>query len=144
NSLLDRGAPELILKFEKNKEGLNRTAQQNLSLVSPRQGIALRLVPGPSGRKYTLAFQQSPTLIMPVSEAVGTHPYIRLLVVGILGAGLCFLLAHHITKPIKRLGSATRELAAGKFDARVEKGVRSRHDEIGTLGKDFDRMAEQI
>jgi signal transduction histidine kinase len=144
NSLLDRGAPELILKLAKSKEQLNRTTQQNLSLVNPRQGIALRLVPGPSGRKYTLAFQQSPTLIMPVSEAVGTHPYVRLLVVAILGAGLCFLLAHHITRPITRLRAATKEIAAGKLETRVDKSVRRRHDEIGTLGQDFDRMAEQI
>jgi two-component system sensor histidine kinase CpxA len=144
NSLLDRGAPELIVKLAESREQLNRTAEQNLSLVNPRQGIALRLVSGPSGRKYTLAFQQSPTLIMPVSAAVGTHPYLRLLVVAILGAGLCFLLAHHITRPITRLRAATREIAAGKLNTRVEPSVRRRHDEIGTLGQDFDQMAEQI
>src|SRR5881392_1161580 len=52
NPLLDRGAPEIILKLAKAKEALNRTAQQNLSLVDPRRGIAMRLVPGPSGKKY--------------------------------------------------------------------------------------------
>jgi len=144
NSLLDRGAPELIIKLAKAKEALNRTAQQNLSLVDPRRGIAMRLVPGPSGKKYNLAFQQSPTLIMPVSEAVGTHPYRRLLVVGLLGAALCFLLARHITRPVTRLRAATREIASGKLKTRVDASVRRRHDEIGTLGRDFDRMAEQI
>ncbi|HXI75005.1 MAG TPA: hypothetical protein VNG94_05420, partial [Pyrinomonadaceae bacterium] len=92
NSLIDRGAPEVILKLARAKEALNRTARENLSLVDPRRGIAMRLVPGPSGKKYNLAFQQSPTFIMPVSEAIGTHPYLRLLVVGLLGAALCFLL----------------------------------------------------
>src|SRR5437764_12142994 len=82
NPLLDRGAPELILKFATAKEALSRTQRENLSLVDPKRGIALRRVDAPSGRKYTLAFQQSPTLIMPVSEAVGTHPYMRLPVVG--------------------------------------------------------------
>ena len=89
NPLLDRSAPEVVQKMALNKEGLNRIAQQNLSAVNPRQGIAMRLVPGPSGRKYNLAFQQSPTLIMPVSEAVGTHPYYRLLGIGLFGALLC-------------------------------------------------------
>jgi two-component system sensor histidine kinase CpxA len=144
NSLLDRGAPEIVLKLAKAREGLNRTAQQNLSMVDPKRGIAMRLVPGPSGKKYNLAFQQSPTLIMPVSEAVGTHPYLRLLVVGLLGAGLCFVLARHITKPVRRLRSATADIAAGKLKTRVDPSVRRRHDEIGTLGRDFDRMAEQI
>src|SRR5947207_7422306 len=144
NPLLDRGAQELILKLAKAKEALNRTAQQNLSLVDPRRGIAMRLVPGPSGKKYDLAFQQSPSLIMPVSEAVGTHPYLRLLVVGLLGAAICFLLARHITRPVTRLRAATRDIASGKLKTRVDASVRRRHDEIGTLGRDFDRMAEQI
>ena len=144
NSLLDGGAPELILKMAKNKEQLNQTARQNLSLVIPRQGVAMRLVEGPSGRKYNLAFQQSPRQIMPVSEAVGTHPYLRLLGIGLFGAVLCFLLTRNITKPIVRLRAAASGIAAGRFKTRVDPSVRRRHDEIGTLGRDFDRMAEQI
>jgi two-component system sensor histidine kinase CpxA len=144
NSLIDRGAPEIVLKVVKAKEALERGARENLSTVNPRQGIAARLVAGPSGKRYVLAFQQSPTLIMPVSEAVGKHPYIRLLVVGLLGAGLCLLLTLHITKPIRRLRGATQDIAAGKLKTRVDRSVRRRHDEIGTLGRDFDRMAEQI
>ena len=144
NPLLDRGAPELILKMAKAKEALLRTAQQNLSAVNPRQGIAMRLVAGPSGRKYNLTFQQSPTMIMPVSEAVGTHPYLRLLGIGLFGAALCFLLTRNITKPIGRLRAAASDIAAGRLKTRVDPSVRRRHDEIGTLGRDFDRMAEQI
>ena len=144
NSLLDRGAPDLILKAAKNKEALNRISQQNLSVVIPRQGIAMRLVAGPSGRKYNLTFQQSPTLIMPFSEAVGRHPYRRLLVIGLIGAALCFLLTRNITQPILRLRAAASGIAAGQLKTRVDPSVRRRHDEIGTLGKDFDRMAEQI
>src|SRR5438132_12204437 len=33
NPLLDRGAPEIILKMARSKEGLNKSAAQNLSLV---------------------------------------------------------------------------------------------------------------
>jgi two-component system sensor histidine kinase CpxA len=143
-SLLDGGAPDLIVKMAKSKEQLNQTARQNLSLVNPRQGIAMRLVEGPSGRKYNLAFQQSPRQIMPVSEAVGTHPYLRLLGIGLFGAVLCFLLTRNITKPITRLRAAASGIAAGRLKTRVDPRVRRRHDEIGTLGRDFDRMAEQI
>ena len=144
NSLIDRGAPEIVLKTVRSKETLERGARENLSTVNPKQGIGARLVTGPSGKRYVLAFQQSPTLIMPVSEAVGTHPYRRLLVVGLLGAGLCLLLTFHITRPIRRLRAATADIAAGKLKTRVDRSVRRRHDEIGTLGRDFDRMAEQI
>src|SRR5437660_1032915 len=144
NPLLDGSAPDLILKMAKNKEQLYQTARQNLSLVIPRQGVAMRLVEGPSGRKYNLAFQQSPRQIMPVSEAVGTHPYLRLLGIGLFGAVLCFLLTRNITKPISRLRAAASGIASGRLRTRVDPSVRRRHDEIGTLGRDFDRMAEQI
>jgi len=142
--LLDRGAPEVVLKLVKAKEALERGARENLSTVNPRLGIGARLVSGPGGQRYVLAFQQSPKLIMPVSEAVGKHPYLRLLVVGLIGAGLCLLLTFHITKPISRLRAATADIAAGKLKTRVDASVRRRRDEIGTLGRDFDRMAEQI
>jgi two-component system, OmpR family, sensor histidine kinase CpxA len=144
HSLLDRNAPDLILKMAANKEALNQTAQQNLSAVVPKQGAAIRLVAGPSGRKYALAFQQSPTTILPVSEAIGSHPYLRLLGIGSLGAVLCFLLTLHITRPIVRLRAATSSLASGKLKTRVANDVGRRRDEIGMLGRDFDRMAEQI
>jgi two-component system sensor histidine kinase CpxA len=144
NPLLDGGTPDLILKMARLKEQLNETAKQNLSLVNPRQGLAMRLVEGPSGRKYNLAFQQSPRRIMPVSEAVGTHPYLRLLGIGVFGAVLCFLLTRNITKPIVNLRAAASGIAAGRLKTRVDPSVRRRHDEIGTLGRDFDRMAEQI
>jgi two-component system sensor histidine kinase CpxA len=142
--LLERGAPPLILKLAANKEGLARTAKQNLSMVSPKEGVALRLVDAPSGRKYTLAFQQSPNLIMPVSEAVGTHPYLRLLGIGLFGALLCFLLTRNITNPIVRLRSAASGIAAGQLRTRVDPVVLRRHDEIGSLARDFQRMAEQV
>jgi two-component system sensor histidine kinase CpxA len=142
--LIDRGAPEVVLKIVRSKEALERGVRENLTTVNPKLGIGARLVSAPSGKRYVLAFQQSPNLIMPVSEAVGTHPYIRLLVVGLLGAGLCLLLTLHITKPIRRLRAATQAIAAGKLKTRVDASVRRRHDEIGTLGRDFDRMAEQI
>src|ERR1044071_1214049 len=123
NPLLDRGAPDLVLKLAKNKEALERTAHENLSLVSPRQGLAMRLVPGPSGQRYILAFQQSPNVIMPVSEAVGSHPYLRLLAIGLFGAVLCFLLTRHITKPIAKLSDAASSLASGRLDTRVDRRV---------------------
>ena len=144
NPLLDRGAPKFILKIASNKEALYQTSKENLSLVVPKQGVAMRLVEGPSGRKYNLTFQQSPMTILPVSQVVGEHPYLRLLVVGLFGAVLCFLLTRHITQPITRLRAAAGGIASGRLKTRVDPSVRRRHDEIGTLGRDFDRMAEQI
>jgi signal transduction histidine kinase len=144
NPLLDRAAPPPVQKIAANKESLARIAEQNLSAVNVRQGIAVRLVSGPSGKKYSLAFQTSPSQLLPMSEAVGKHPYLRLLVISLLASGLCLLLTLHITRPLGKLRHAASDIAAGKLKTRVKPELGRRQDEIGTLGADFDRMAEQI
>jgi two-component system sensor histidine kinase CpxA len=144
NPLLDRNAPPIVMRVATNKAALFRAAQQNLSLVVPREGLAVRLVAGPSGKFYSLAFQQSPSTLVPVSDAIGGHPYLRLLAVALFGVALCFVLTRHITKPLGQLRKAAGSIAAGQLKTRVSPVLGRRHDEIATLGRDFDRMAEQI
>lgn len=143
-SLLDRNAPDVVLTQVRNRSGMEKTFEQNLSSVNVRQGLAARLVVGPSGRKYILAFQSSPTHLMPISEKIEAHPYLRLLVITLLAVGLCLQLTLHITRPLAKLREAASNIAEGKLRTRVSKEIGWRHDEIATLGRDFDRMADQI
>ena len=62
----------------------------------------------------------------------------------ILAAGTALLFAKSFSSPIVRLQRATRALAAGALEARVGEPFVQRNDEIGTLARDFDAMAEQI
>ena len=65
--------------------------------------------------------------------------------VAILVSGLvCFGLARYLTRPIRRLQIATKKLAAGDFEVRVDGGRMVRGDELGELSRDFDNMAEQL
>ena len=54
------------------------------------------------------------------------------------------LLARHLTRPISQLRNAFDALAAGRLDFRVGAKMADRHDEIGELGSDFDKMAGQL
>jgi signal transduction histidine kinase len=54
------------------------------------------------------------------------------------------LLAKSLSSPIVRLQRATRGLAAGALDTRVGKPIVQRKDEVGTLARDFDAMADKI
>ncbi|MFQ5684857.1 MAG: HAMP domain-containing protein, partial [Candidatus Binatia bacterium] len=68
--------------------------------------------------------------------------YLAFIVIGsllILGSNLVFYKT--IVLPIRRLGSATQEVASGDFRKRV--GVASR-DEIGQLAHSFNVMAERL
>lgn len=51
------------------------------------------------------------------------------------------LYARRLTNRLSRLAAAAHEIAAGRFDARVEDAVR---DEIGRLADDFNHMAETV
>src|SRR4029079_12063180 len=75
-----------------------------------------------------------------VSQAVIVRFFAVVLVAGVL----CFWLARQIVSPIDRLRVATREIANEHLQARVDKRVLTRRDELADLGYDFDRMASRI
>ena len=69
--------------------------------------------------------------------------FFPILAVGICGF-LCFFLNRHITAPLFELRRGTETIASGNLTARVSGALRNRRDEIGQLGRDFDRMAERL
>ena len=88
---------------------------------------------------YTFAGQLRPRRVPP------PHVIFRQLFLGFLVSGIiCFFLAHSLTRPIVELRGAAQELSVGNLGARVGEKVGKRSDEIGELGRDFDRMAGQI
>src|SRR6201993_4992662 len=67
------------------------------------------------------------------------------LIIGVVTSGLvCYLLAWYLTKPIVRLRTAARQLAAGNLTARPGAPASMRRDEVAGLMRDFDAMAERI
>ncbi len=53
-------------------------------------------------------------------------------------------LARYVSKPVERLQSSARSLAAGNLEARAGQEFSSRHDELGVLARDFDMMADHV
>jgi two-component system sensor histidine kinase CpxA len=83
-------------------------------------------------------------VVIPSTGRVGlAGSFIPLLALGISGF-LCFLLTRHITSPLFQLGKAAESIASGDLTARVPGKVLKRLDEVGRLGRDFDRMAERL
>ena len=50
----------------------------------------------------------------------------------------------YLTKPLNQLGEAAASIAEGRIETRVNPSLRTRHDEIADLARNFDRMAERI
>lgn len=57
---------------------------------------------------------------------------------------LCAVLADHIASPIRALQAAAGRIADGDLSVRAMPAIGSRNDELATLARDFDRMAERI
>ncbi|MEP6716312.1 MAG: ATP-binding protein [Terriglobia bacterium] len=56
-------------------------------------------------------------------------------------AVLCYLLARHLTSPLRRMQKTIERFGRGDFSARVNS---RRRDEFGQLGRTVDQMAERI
>jgi two-component system, OmpR family, sensor histidine kinase CpxA len=62
------------------------------------------------------------------------------LVTGIIS----YLLARHLTAPIRQLQRAVQSMASGDLAARVKGKVGARRDELGELARDFNAMGDEI
>jgi len=114
-------------------------AVKGINSPPPPNPVATLKTEGQRGT-YTYAGQIRPRRGGPPPRAI-----LRQLGLGILVSGIiCFALAHSLTRPIVELRGAAQELATGNLGARVGDRVGKRSDEIGELGRDFDRMAGQI
>jgi signal transduction histidine kinase len=61
-----------------------------------------------------------------------------------VSAAVCFVLARYLVSPVDRLRIATRQMAAGDLNVRVQPELRRRQDDLGLLAADLDAMAERL
>ncbi|HTS06012.1 MAG TPA: ATP-binding protein [Candidatus Eisenbacteria bacterium] len=117
---------------------------------SPHDGFLFPAPPMQRDSKASLDGKHRYTVVMGLPPGprvfIGPRgvPFTGLLI-GVLTSGLvCYLLSWYLTKPIVRLRTATRRLAAGDLSARTGASPTSRRDEVAGLMRDFDAMAERI
>jgi two-component system sensor histidine kinase CpxA len=108
------------------------------------QGVQLTpSLTGPDGEEYRLLFARAPDTIYGLLMWPGTQ-FAVLTIASLAAAVMSLLLARYVSAPIVRLQKASRALAAGALDTRVGAPSTRRRDEVGTLARDFDAMAERI
>ena len=123
-------------------EKVTATGEPEFS-ISGGTALAAQRATGPARRTYIFVAEMA-------RGPVGAfRPGARILlfrwVLAILISGLiCGLLTRSLTGPILRLRGAATQLATGDLSARAGAAVISRRDEIGDLGRDFNRMAGRI
>ena len=92
------------------------------------------------GTPVAITVQGRNLLIAGSSTSVGTETY-SVYVVEDITDTYARILVRRSTKPITALSGAAKEIADGAYEKRVM--IRTK-DEIGTLGEDFNRMADAV
>ncbi|GAB4462321.1 MAG: ATP-binding protein [Armatimonadaceae bacterium] len=94
-----------------------------------------------SGERFVLIGQMPGGLLANLAI-----PALRTVLLLVVVAIFCYLLAGAIAAPVKSVQRAARQLAAGNLRVRVgeEPALRGRQDEIAEIGRDFDSMAEKL
>jgi two-component system sensor histidine kinase CpxA len=122
-------------------ETISRLTAAHTSEVSWRHGstrIAVRL-PGRSGAAYAYATS------VPAGPPISRVAIVRQWCIALLVSGfICYLLTRYLTAPILRLREASQHLAAGELSTRAATEMERRHDELGSLVRDFNTMADRI
>jgi two-component system sensor histidine kinase CpxA len=143
HDILDRPVPFILTRaFRRHREHPRR---HSFDVGDPRNLRRSRPHPqlvGADGSVYTFFVAPSRGV-----HSVWTTPdarwllfFIALIVSGVVS----WFLATTISGPVRRLRDATVALAGGDLAVRVAESVGKRRDEFGTLGRDFDAMAENL
>ena len=139
DELLGRATPREL-------RALLRSSRPPRRFDAPPNFRPIQLTPtlvGQDGEEYQLTFVRAPLEMFGIFMWPGTP--VAVLSIAILAAAvMSILLARYLSSPIVRLQKASRSLAAGALETRVGGPLTRRGDEVGTLARDFDAMAERL
>ena len=89
----------------------------------------------------TRPLRPSDALALAFLDQIKESLFVIVLLSVALSALAASLLAAHFRKPVLKLAQGTRELAAGRFDTRLD---IARSDELGELAQHFNQLAERL
>jgi two-component system, OmpR family, sensor histidine kinase CpxA len=67
-----------------------------------------------------------------------------LLVCILISGSACFLLSRHLSRDIRHVQNAAREIAKGNMEISLSEHFGCRHDELAILGQDIEHMAASL
>lgn len=148
-----QGTGELAAYLERVRSGLTGaaiftdsrgrdplTGKDYAGLVEQASRTRLPFVRGNSGFYLFSTDQQGNWIFLERRWTPGAQWFWRLWPLVVI-LGVCYLLARHLTAPLRGLEHAVERFGNGDWSARVSS---KRRDELGQLTRTFDQMAERI
>jgi two-component system, OmpR family, sensor kinase len=130
NDLLGRAVPE---------GALSRARELAAQSGHPR---AAQVVAAPGGESYLLFVPH--TALAPPPPPLPVSPWMLIVIGAATSLAVSAILAWYLARPIRSLRWAFDAAAGGRLETRVRPLMGRRRDEIADLGRDFDRMAQQL
>jgi two-component system sensor histidine kinase CpxA len=96
-------------------------------------------VTAPDGTNYTVVVRRVRRLVFDFWRLLLSPWPVGALILTISALG-CATLAWLMSRPVRQLRSAVREVAAGRLDVEIAKNLARRGDELGWLARDFRQM----
>jgi len=125
----------------------------DIATLRERHGVRLFALDGDLGGALWLGIAprpRNPQPGFPVARSGPRHPLqaelglVRLGIAVFVSGIVCWLLARHLTRPIRELQAASARLAQGDFAVEIDRRTLARRDELATLARDFARMAGKL
>jgi signal transduction histidine kinase len=95
------------------------------------------------GQGMVIAIVANTLPASPIMKALTEHLWLRLLLAIVISGLISYAVSRYLTRPLKQLQLASRKLASGDLDARIDVPDRG-GDETDELARDFNSMAEQL
>jgi two-component system OmpR family sensor kinase len=102
-------------------------------------GRAPPVVRAPDGTSYRLVVRRVRGVVFDFWRIL-VEPWILTALILVMSGIGCAMLAWFMSRPVRRLRSAVRTVAAGNLEFDVDKGLAHRRDELGGLARDFSQM----
>lgn len=154
-AVLDSDEIEIFIVDEKINEISGKTLSDGAKQVSARalqsprperiningKRYFAKSIIGPDGQKYAVAHH-----VKFEEPAAGetNRLILRVLIILLISAGVCYGLASYISSPILTLREAAQRFSDGELDHRVGAAITGRKDEFRELAYAFNQMAEKI
>lgn len=139
--IINQNAPILPIIKKTAKRYQNKRLQEGINKQDNL--IISHEIVSSSQKKYRLAaITDKPLSQFIAIEWAGLT--IRIILAVFISGFICYFLSIYLTKPIRVLQYAARDLAKGKLETRVRLPKSHLQDEISSLAEEFNDMATQI
>lgn len=117
-------------------------SQRNFRFRTDTRGLTFEIT-SDSGKRYNVETQlpRRPLFFKEILQRLQSTQFFLILIASTLASAL---LSWTISRPLKKLGASSREVAQGDLNARPDQTLLTRGDEIGDLARDFDDMVRQL